>query len=117
MTNIAPNEFTISVPIDKKAQVDFDYDIAKDEQVLVHRFFGNDVLWILNSGMIDIINDEIDVNIDSIEDEYLYDLVAIKRLIPKLRMIWPDSEIVAKILELFSEAVRLDTCVHIDIGR
>ena len=117
MTNTDPNQFTISVPVDKRAQIDFDYDIAKDEQVIVHHFFGNDVLWILKSGIVDIINDELDVNIDSIEDEYLHDLVALEVLIPRLRAIWPNSEIVAKILELFAEAIRLGTCVHIDIGR
>ena len=60
MTNTDPNQFTISVPVDKRAQIDFDYDIAKDEQVIVHHFFGNDVLWILKSGIVDIINDELD---------------------------------------------------------
>lgn len=105
-----------TVPLDEKAVHDFDYDVAREDQLLQLRFDGDDVIWILRSDLVPMMNEELNANIDSWEDENIADLPALEAIVPRLRARWPASEIVTKIGDLCAEAVRLGTCLDVDIG-
>ena len=111
-----PKRVVFTVPIDEKAVHDFDYDVAREDQLLQVRFDGDDVIWILRSGLVPMMNEELNANIDSWEDENIADLLAILAIVPRLRARWPASEIVMKIADLCAEAVRLGTCLDVDIA-
>lgn len=111
-----PKRVVFTVPLDERAVRDFDYDVAREGQLLQLRFDGDDVIWILRSGLVPMMNEELNANIDSWENETLSDLLAIQAIVPRLRARWPASEIVMKIADLCAEAVRLGTCLDVDIA-
>jgi hypothetical protein len=111
-----PKRVVFTVPIDEKAVHDFDYDVAREDQLLQLRFDGDDAIWILRSGLVPMMNEELNANIDSWEDENIADLPALEAIVPRLRARWPASEIVTKIADLCAGAVRLGTCIDVDIA-
>lgn len=105
----------ILVPLDKKAEIDLDFDEAKDYQLIKLILSDNEFDNLYTEGLFNLINQVGNTNIDEFENDSVCGLENLKAVILALnefKLISKHKEILFKLSYMFNEAFRRNTSVH-----
>lgn len=99
----------ITVPKNKQAEYDLDYNIAKNEQLVELEITDDEFNQLWENGVFFMINDIASCNIDEFEDDCIQDTVAIEKILHELKESDLDLKSIEKMFEL---ALKYNTSIH-----
>ncbi|MCB0697944.1 MAG: hypothetical protein KDC07_11300 [Chitinophagaceae bacterium] len=105
----------ITVPKDKSAEIALDYDEAVKEQLLEIELTESDINKLWEMGLFATINSLTGSNIDVYETESIFDIDMLRNVLESGifdNRIYAGIDHVAKIKDLFQEALKRKTSIH-----